>query len=142
MPKILIVDDEPDERFLLRRMFEQAGHKVIEADDGAAALAIVRSSPPDLIVTDMMMPVMNGAELIRRLRGDPATAGIPIMASTGDPALAIDADVIITKTLPVEDFTAAANALMREGRAPLKLMSTGIAGLDLVLNGGLSTERS
>ncbi len=44
------------------------------------------TSPPDLIVTDMMMPVMDGAELIRRLRRDPATAGIPIMASTGDPA--------------------------------------------------------
>jgi circadian clock protein KaiC len=137
MPKILVVDDEPDERFLLRRMFERAGHEVIEADDGAAALDIVRKSPPDLIVTDMMMPVMDGAEFIRRLRADPATAGIPIMASTGDPALAIDADVVITKTLPVEDLTAAANALMREGRDPLKLMPTGIAGLDLVLNGGL-----
>ena len=137
MPKILVVDDEPDERFLLRRMFERAGHEVIEADDGAAALDIVRKSPPDLIVTDMMMPVMDGAELIRRLRADPATAGIPIMASTADPTLAIDADLVITKTLPVEDLTAAANALMREGREPLKLMSTGIAGLDLVLNGGL-----
>jgi circadian clock protein KaiC len=137
MPKILIVDDEPDERFLLRRMFERAGHEVIEADDGAAALDIVRQSPPDLIVTDMMMPVMDGAEFIRRLRGDPATAGIPIMASTGDPALAVGADLVFTKTLPVEDLTAAANALMKEGRDPLKLMSTGIAGLDLVLNGGL-----
>jgi circadian clock protein KaiC len=137
MAKILVVDDEPDERFLLRRMFERAGHEVIEADDGAAALDIVRASPPDLIVTDMMMPVMGGAELIRRLRSDPATAGIPIMASTGDPSLAGAADVVITKTLPVQDLAAAAEALMKEGRDPLKLMSTGIAGLDLVLNGGL-----
>ena len=137
MPKILVVDDEPDERFLLRRMFERAGHEVIEADDGAAALAIVRESPPDLIVTDMMMPVMDGAEFMRRLRGDPATADIPIMASTGDPSLASAADLVITKTLPVQDLTAAADALMRKGRGPLKLMSTGITGLDLVLNGGL-----
>ena len=80
-----MVDDEPDERFLLRRVFERAGHDVTDAADGSAALGIVRESPPDLVVTDMMMPVMDGVELIRRLRGDPATAGIPILASTGDP---------------------------------------------------------
>jgi CheY-like chemotaxis protein len=66
MSRILVVDDEPDERFLLRRMFERAGHEVLDAADGAAALAIVRESAPDLIVTDMMMPVMDGPELIRQ----------------------------------------------------------------------------
>ena len=92
MARILVVDDEPDERFLLRRLFERAGHEVTEAADGAAALAIARESLPDLVVTDMRMPVMDGAELIRRLRADPATAGIPILASTGDTDLARGAD--------------------------------------------------
>lgn len=137
MSRILVVDDEPDERFLLRRMFEREGHEVLDASDGAAALAMVRESAPDLIVTDMMMPVMGGAELIRRLRSDPATAGIPILASTGDPGLAGSADVVISKSLPLEDLSAAVKACLKEGRDPLELMSTGIAGLDLVLNGGL-----
>jgi circadian clock protein KaiC len=157
MSRILVVDDEPDERFLLRRMLKRKGYEVLDASDGAAALAIVRESPPDLILTDMMMPVMDGAELIRRLRSDPATAGIPILASTGDPGLAGSADVVMSKSLPLEDLAAAVSACLRdgiavsarlrdgtavsaplkEGRDPLKLMSTGIAGLDLVLNGGL-----
>jgi len=137
MSRILVVDDEPDERFLLRRMFERAGHEVLDAADGAAALAIVRQSAPDLIVTDMMMPVMDGPELIRRLRSDPATAGIPIMASTGDPGLAGSADMVIPKSLSLQDLAAAVSACLKEGRDPLNLMSTGIGGLDLVLNGGL-----
>jgi circadian clock protein KaiC len=137
MVRILVVDDEPDERFLLRRMLEREGYEVLDASDGAAALAIVRESPPDLILTDMMMPVMDGAELIRRLRSDPATAGIPILASTGDPGLAGAADVVMSKSLPLQDLAAAVSACLKEGRDPLELMSTGIAGLDLVLNGGL-----
>ena len=147
MPRILVVDDEPDERFLLRRILEREGYEVLDASDGAAALAIVHESPPDLIMTDMMMPVMDGPELIRRLRNDPATAGIPILASTGDPALAVSADVVMSKSLPLQDLIAAVSACLNEGatvsasrnggRDPLTLMPTGIAGLDLVLNGGL-----
>ncbi len=147
MSRILVVDDEPDERFLLRRILEREGYEVLDASDGAAALAIVHESPPDLILTDMMMPVMDGPELIRRLRGDPATAGIPILASTGDPALAVSADVVMSKSLPLQDLIGAVSACLDEGatvsasrnggRDPLTLMPTGIAGLDLVLNGGL-----
>src|SRR6266542_1961411 len=60
MPRILVVDDEPDQRFLLRRIFERAGHEVI--GDGAAALRVVHESPPDLVVTDMMMPITDGTD--------------------------------------------------------------------------------
>ena len=95
--RILVVDDEPAQRFALRRIFERAGHEVIDAGDGAAALRAVRESPPDLVVTDMMMPVMGGEELIRRLRFEPATAGIPILAASGDPHLAVGADAVIAK---------------------------------------------
>ena len=97
LSKILVVDDEPAQRFLLRRIFERAGHEVTDAGDGAAALQAVGESPPDLVVTDMMMPVMGGAELIRRLRCDPATAGIPILAASGDPHLADGADAVMAK---------------------------------------------
>ncbi|HET6483408.1 MAG TPA: response regulator, partial [Actinoplanes sp.] len=61
------MDDEPDLRYVLRRVFERAGHEVVDAGHGAAALEMVHRSPPDLVVTDMMMPVMGGVELIRRL---------------------------------------------------------------------------
>lgn len=97
MSKILVVDDEPDPRFILRRIFQRAGHDVVDANDGAAALGAVRDWPPDLVVTDMMMPVMGGVELIRRLRADPATACIPILAATGDVQLAGAADAVLSK---------------------------------------------
>ena len=70
------------------RTFERAGHEVSDAADGAAALASVRDSPPDRVVTDLMMPVLDGAELIRHLRCEPATAGIPILAASADIHLA------------------------------------------------------
>ena len=132
-----MVDDEPDERFLLRRVFERAGHEVTDAADGATALAIARESPLDLVVTDIRMPVMDGAELIRRLRGDPATAGIPILASTGDTDLAGGADMIASKSSSLPQLAATADALLKKGRDSLKLLPTGVPGLDLVLGGGL-----
>jgi CheY-like chemotaxis protein len=114
--RILVVDDEPDQRFLLRKTFERAGHEVSEAGDGATALVAVRESPPDLVVTDMMMPVMGGAELIRRLRREPATAGIPIMAASGDPHLAGEADAVLAKPYLLNRLVEVAEDLLREGR--------------------------
>ena len=60
MARILVVDDEPDQRFLLKRSLTRAGHEVTEAGDGAAALRAITQAAPDLLVTDMMMPVMGG----------------------------------------------------------------------------------
>jgi CheY-like chemotaxis protein len=114
--RILVVDDEPDQRFLLRRVFERAGHEVSDATDGAAALRAVRESAPDLVVTDMMMPIMDGMELIRCLRGDPATAHIPILAASGDTHLADGADAIAPKPYPLRHLLAVAEALLKEGR--------------------------
>jgi len=110
-----VVDDEPDQRFLLRRIFEGAGHEVTDATDGAAALRMVRESAPDLVVTDMMMPVMTGAELIRRLRVEPATADILILAATGDAHLADGANAIVPKPYDWHHLLAVADAMM-EGR--------------------------
>jgi CheY-like chemotaxis protein len=116
MPRILVVDDEPDQRLLLRRIFERAGYEVAEAQDGKDALAVVRKSPPDLLVTDMMMPVMGGAELIRRIRGEPAIAHIPVLAVSGDPHLAGAADVVVAKPYDLHAVLAKADALLKEGR--------------------------
>ena len=113
--RILVVDDEPDLRFILRRIFEKAGHEVADAGHGAQALEFVRESPPELVVTDMMMPVMGGRELIRRLRADPATAHIPILAVTGNGELAGAADALLPKTCRNDQILAAANALLASG---------------------------
>jgi CheY-like chemotaxis protein len=116
MPRILVVDDEPDQRFLLRRIFERAGHEVTDAIDGAAALEAVRRSPPDLVVTDIMMPVMGGVELIRRLRSEPATAAIPILAASADSHLGRDADAVLSKPYAWRDLIAVADALLNKER--------------------------
>jgi CheY-like chemotaxis protein len=114
--RILVVDDEPDQRFLLRRIFERAGHEVSDAGNGAAALKAVRGSALDLVVTDMMMPVMGGAELIRSLRADSATAQIPILAASGDIHLAAGADAAVLKPYEWRHLLAVAESLLKEGR--------------------------
>jgi len=113
---ILVVDDEPAQRFLLRRIFERAGHEVSDAGDGAAALLAVRKSAPDLVVTDVMMPVMDGVELIRCLRADPVTAHIPVMAASGDTHLAGSADAVAPKPYDFHHLVAVADALLKKGR--------------------------
>ena len=115
MSRILVVDDEPDQRFLLRRIFERAGHEVTDAGDGAAAMRVVERSAPDLVVTDMMMPVMDGATFIRRLRGAAATAHIPILAASGDSHLASGADAVVPKPYDLRHLLAVADALLGKG---------------------------
>jgi CheY-like chemotaxis protein len=115
MAKILAVDDEPDQRSMLRRIFERAGHEVREAGDGAAALRAVRESRPDLVVTDMMMPVMDGPELIRQLRAEPSTTAIPILAVTGDSHIAAGADAVVPKPYSPSRLVEAADALLENG---------------------------
>ena len=115
MVRILVVDDEPDQRALLRRIFERAGHEVRDAGNGTAALEAVCESVPDLVVTDMMMPVMDGPELIRQLRADPAWAGIPILAASTDSHLAAGADAVVPKPYFPSRLIEAADRLLQEG---------------------------
>jgi CheY-like chemotaxis protein len=109
---ILIVDDEPDLRFVLGRIFRGAGHDVVEAGNGADALTSVRQSPPDLVVTDVMMPVMDGVELIRRLRDDSATKDILIVAVSSHGYLAAAADAVVAKPVRPTTLLAAVTALL------------------------------
>ncbi len=76
---ILIVDDDPAMTTLLQLSFELEGHVVVTASSGAEALELARKIHPAAMVVDVMMPEMDGLELIRRLRATQATADIPIV---------------------------------------------------------------
>jgi diguanylate cyclase (GGDEF)-like protein len=89
--KVLLVDDNPDKRQLLTVALEAAGYSVHAATDGVEGLAAVEALTPDLIITDVMMPKMDGYEMARRVRANPATRFIPIIIQTSARAAAEDA---------------------------------------------------
>jgi two-component system, OmpR family, alkaline phosphatase synthesis response regulator PhoP len=88
--RILAVDDEQNIRRLIEVNLQRAGYEVRTAEDGVDALEKIRANPPDMIVLDVMMPRMDGFELLRILQSDPGTADIPVVMLT---AKAQDADV-------------------------------------------------
>ena len=81
MAFVLVVDDEEPVRFLLRKLLEREGHRVAVAADGESALAAYDQSPPDLVITDLVMPRMNGLQTIRRMTE--SHPNIPIIAISG-----------------------------------------------------------
>jgi PAS domain S-box-containing protein len=76
---MLIVDDNPANRLLLVRLLEPLGHSVLEAADGAEALALVSREHPHLVIADILMPTMDGYEFVRQLRANPEIASTPVM---------------------------------------------------------------
>jgi len=76
---ILVVDDEEEIRVLLRRLFTQKGHRVIEADRGLLALRLVKDHVPDLIILDAMLPELHGFDIARRIKGSAKYGRIPII---------------------------------------------------------------
>lgn len=79
---ILIVDDLMTLRQPIRFTLERAGYAVEEAENGQEALSKIAASRPDLVLLDLMMPMMNGAEVLERLQGNDATKGIPVIVLT------------------------------------------------------------
>jgi len=77
--KILIVDDNADSRIILRKTLESDGYTVIAAPDGAEALRLARKDPPDMIISDILMPVMDGFQLCRQFKDDDQLARIPFV---------------------------------------------------------------
>ena len=113
--QILIVDDEPDVRFVLKIAFEAKGHEIVEAHHGVAALERVKDSRPDLVVTDVMMPVLDGLELIRRLRSDPETAAIPILVLSSRTPASSGADAALAKPFRLHEVLATGLSLIESG---------------------------
>ena len=107
MARILLVEDNEANRDMLSRRLARQGFEVSLAVDGGEGVAIAKRDLPDLILMDMSLPVLNGWEATRALKGDAATAGIPVIALTahamaGDREQAMEAGCDDYDTKPVE----------------------------------------
>ena len=81
-PKILVADDDPDILELVAFRLEQAGHETARARDGEEALALARGETPSLCVLDVLMPKLNGFEVLKALRSEEATMSVPVIMLT------------------------------------------------------------
>ena len=102
--RILVVEDQEDNRQILRDLLSSADYEMVEAENGKEALTAVVEHKPDLILMDIQLPIMDGYEATRRIKADPATKSIPIIVVTsyalsGDEGKAREAgcDAYVTK---------------------------------------------
>ena len=120
---VLVVEDEPDIRHLIAHHLGREGFRCREVATGAEALRAVRTSIPDLIVLDLMLPEMGGLEVCRRLRGDAGTAAIPIIMLTAKSdeidrvvGLELGADDYVAKPFSPKELVARVRAVLRRAR--------------------------
>ncbi len=121
MRRVLVVDDEPHIRTVLRGYLEAGGFTVTEAADGETALAALRDDPPDLVLLDVMLPGVDGLEVLRRLRTFSDTYVILVTARTEEVdklvGLGVGADDYVTKPFSPREVTARVKAVLRRDRA-------------------------
>jgi DNA-binding response OmpR family regulator len=129
--KILVVDDEPEAVELVEFNLKQAGFSVMTAADGAEALNKARTTPPNLIVLDLMLPEISGLEVCKMLRRDPATAAVPIIMLTAKAAeidrvlgLELGADDYITKPFSPRELVLRIQKLLQRGQAATENQET------------------
>jgi DNA-binding response OmpR family regulator len=122
MRRVLVVDDEPNIRTVLRRYLEADGLAVAEAADGEAALAALRENPPDLVLLDVMLPGIDGIEVLRQLRSFSDAYVILVTARTEEidklVGLGVGADDYVTKPFSPREVTARVKAVLRRDRSP------------------------
>lgn len=107
MATILVVEDEAPIQQFIGEFLREEGYRIMCASHGAQALGLIVGRPPDLVVTDLMMPIMNGIELIRRLKSEPATHEVPVvmMSAAGrDQARQSGADAFLSKPFDLTDL--------------------------------------
>jgi len=86
MPKVMVVDDEPDLVRLVEFILHKEGFEVIACSDGRTALTLLEAEKPDLIILDIMMPLMDGMEVLRQIRSHRATSRVPVIMLTAKTA--------------------------------------------------------
>ncbi|MEY3601979.1 MAG: hypothetical protein RL169_1223 [Armatimonadota bacterium] len=113
MPRILVTDDEPNIVRLIQVNLERQGFQVETANNGAQALEKIRANRPDLLVSDVMMPEMDGFELLSNIRRDPVLENLPVIMLT---AKAQDRDVL-------EGYTRGADMYLTKPFNPIELVT-------------------
>lgn len=101
--KILVIEDEPDILEVIQYNLEREGHKVILCRDGEQGLSRIRTDNPDLVILDLMLPGIDGAEVCRQVKSDPVTRSIPIIMVT---AKSEESDVVLGLGLGADDYVA------------------------------------
>ena len=124
MPKILLVEDNEDNRDMLSRRLIRKGYDVSLANDGGEGVSQAAAERPDLILMDMSLPVLDGWEATRRIKADPATRGIPVIALTAhamsddrDKAVAAGCDDYDTKPVDLPRLLGKIAGLLAGSRA-------------------------
>ena len=134
--KILVVDDEPPIRKLLRVGLTAQGYEVHEAPNGVAALQAAKDDPPDLIVLDLGLPDLPGQEVLRKLRNNGCEVPILILTALGEvkdkvKCFNLGADDYLTKPFDLDEFEARVKALVRRGKGrPDPILRCGSLWLD------------
>jgi DNA-binding response OmpR family regulator len=123
MHRILIVEDNPDLAFGLRNNLEIEGYRIEVAEDGNKALARARTTRPDLIILDLMIPGIDGYRVLRTLRDEGNTTPVLILSARGEEAdkvrgFRLGADDYVTKPFSLLELLARVEALMRRGASP------------------------
>ena len=120
MARILVVEDSPDIRVLIRMLLEAAGHEVLTSSDGLAGFEAARAERPDLVLMDLSLPILSGWEATKKIKEDPATASIPVIAVTAhamlgdrERALAAGCDGFIAKPIEEETFESLVTSYLR-----------------------------
>lgn len=128
--RILVVDDNRLIREMVRDAFQQAGFQVEAAADGAEALELARAHRPDVVISDILMPVMDGWDLFRSIRGEPDLASVPFIFLTSEReaakrvrGLRMGAEDYVTKPFAVEELVLRAQLIMDRHGPPASLQT-------------------
>lgn len=120
---ILLVDDDPSCTALLKRYLESEGYEVLSAKNGQQAIDLLNQTPPDLIITDVMMPKMDGYELLQEIRQDPMTNWIPViflsaksLSSDRLRGLSAGANAYIVKPFNVDELMIQVKSLLQSSQ--------------------------
>jgi diguanylate cyclase (GGDEF)-like protein len=125
-PRILLADDEPDLRLLMKETLERQGFDVSTVEDGEQALQSIRQDPPDIAVLDLNMPTLDGFAVVSKLRQDPLLENLPviILSASGNrdnkvKGLDLGIDDFITKSIDIQELLARIRMILKRNRQGL-----------------------